>query len=159
MKPGAWWPIGIVGALAVTVAANALLIVAANEPRATVIEPDYYRKAVAFDSTMAERAADARLGWRVEAALSQPGTAGARLEAQVLDAAGAPLDGAEVRVVAVHNLDADRPVEARLMGAGTGRYTATLPLRFHGMWELRFVVERGNQRFTSDLRRDTGTLR
>ena len=159
MKPGAMWPVAIVGVLAITVAANVVLIVMANDRKASVVEPDYYRKAVAFDSTMAERAADAKLGWRMEAALGAPGTAGTELDARLLDASGAPLDDASVNVVAVHNLDAGNPVSGRLAGQGAGRYRAMLPLAYGGRWELRFAVQRGAQYFTANLHQDTGTLR
>jgi len=159
MKPGAMWPVAIVGVLAITVAANVVLIVMANDPRASVVEPDYYRKAVAFDSTMAERAADAKLGWRMEATLGLPSAAGAGLDVRLLDASGTPLDDASVRVVALHNLDAGHPVSGLLAGQGSGRYRATLPLAYAGRWELRFAVQRGAQRFTADLHQDTGTLR
>ncbi len=158
MKPGALWPIAIVTVLVITVAANVVLIVAASNPNGAVVEPDYYRKAVAFDSTMAERAADARLGWRIESRIGVPSASGARLEAQLLDAAGAPLEGARVRVVAVHNLDAGHPIEGVLVAAGEGRYAATLPLVYGGRWELRFEVERSAQRFHAKRYQDTGTL-
>ena len=158
MKPGMMWPVAIVSVLAITVAANVVLIVAANDPKASVVEPDYYRKAVAFDSTMAERAADLKLGWRMEARLGAPGTDGTRLETHLTDASGVALDGALVNVVAVHNLDAGHPVNAALLGTGAGRYAAKLPLTHEGRWELRFAVQRGAQRFSADLHQDTGTL-
>lgn len=159
MKPGAMWPVAIVGVLAITVAANVVLIVMANDPKASVVEPDYYRKAVAFDSTMAERAADQKLGWRMEAALGVPSGEGATLEARLLDATGTPLDGAVVTVLAVHNLDAAQLIPGNLVGTGSGRYAGVLPLSHAGRWELRFVVQRGAQRFHCDLHQDTGTLR
>jgi len=158
MKPGAMWPVAIVTVLAVTVAANVVLIVAANDPKASVVESDYYRKAVAFDSTMAERSADLKLGWRMEARLGLPGAKGTKFEARLLDANGLPLDGAIVQVVAVHNLDAGRPVSGPLVGVGDGRYVAMLPLAHTGRWELRLAVQRGTQHFSADLHQDTGTL-
>ena len=159
MKPAMLWPVAIVCVLAITVAANIVLIVAANDPNGSAVEPDYYRKAVAFDSTMAERSADLKLGWRAEALLGRPSSRGTPLLVRLLDANGAPLDGAVVGVVAVHNLDAGHPVRGAVVGEGAGRYGASLPLAHEGRWELRLSVQRGSQRFSADLHQNTGTLR
>ena len=153
MKPAALWPAAVVGALVVTVGANIAILVLANDSDKAVVEPHYYEKAVAWDSTMAQGRRNESLGWSIRATLT-PSAGGARLEASLADRAGAPLAGAALRVEAIHNLDAARRVEATLRDAGGGAYGADLPLRHAGLWELRFTVERGGERFTEDLRRD-----
>ena len=42
MKAAAWWPVAIVGFLAVNVVANGVLLWAARDPRGPAIETDYY---------------------------------------------------------------------------------------------------------------------
>ena len=54
MKRGMWWPIGITTVLATTVAANLWVMRLANEDHSFAIEPDYYRKAIMWDSTLAQ---------------------------------------------------------------------------------------------------------
>ena len=65
MKRGAWWPIGITTVLATTVAANLWVMRIANDDPSFAIEPDYYQKAIMWDSTLAQARRDAILGWRL----------------------------------------------------------------------------------------------
>lgn len=147
------WPLAIAGVLGVTVIANGYLIYQANDRDAAVVEPDYYRKALAWDSTLAERRHDADLGWRIEASIGPVGR-GADVRARLTDRDGRAIEGASVVVHAIHNLDAGHPVVATLPDAGDGLYVARLPLRFAGLWELRFAVTRRGEHFTADARCD-----
>jgi len=156
MKPGAWWPVAMVAVLGVTVAANAWLLVAANDPNAVVVEPDYYRRALRWDSTSAEAAASARLGWRADAAigaLDDAGRAGVRVRLSGAD--GQPVTGARVELTAIHNREAALHRTATLAGAG-GDYAAEIELAHAGLWELRIDARRGAEHFVTRLRRDTG---
>jgi hypothetical protein len=56
-------------------------------------------------------------------------------------------------VQALHNREAAAPRHALLAAAGDG-YAADLALGRAGVWELRFEVRRGDQRFTSVVRRE-----
>jgi nitrogen fixation protein FixH len=162
MNPARLWPAAVVGVLAVTVLANAAMLLVAGNSRQAFVEPDYYRKAVAWDSTLAERARSAALGWALEARLereSGPGPGrtsgpGARLRVFLRDRGGAPLEGARVTVTAVHNLEADRPTLAACAASQPGVYEASLPLDRGGSWELRFAAVRGSERFFVTLRRE-----
>jgi nitrogen fixation protein FixH len=154
VKPGAWWPIGIVGVLAVTVAANVALMVVARDPNAYVVEPDYYRKGVNWDSSMAQARASVALGWQVDAALRDWTPAGTTLVVQLADSAGAPLTGAEVKVDLINNVTPEHPVHAVPAEAGAGRYVARVPLARPGLWELRLQARRDGDFYTADLRRD-----
>jgi nitrogen fixation protein FixH len=154
LKPGAWWPIAIVGVLAVTVVANVALILAARDPNAYVVEPDYYRKAVNWDSTMAEARASVALGWRVDAAFGDWTPTGTTLRVLMVDSTGAPLTGAMVKVELINNLSPETPVHAAPGEVGGGRYQARVPLARPGQWELRLQARRAGDYFTADLRRD-----
>lgn len=153
MKAKALWPLAVVGALAVTVAANVALLVVASDSRHLAVEPDYYAKAVAWDSTMAVREGSRALGWSLDADLA-PAAGGASLRVAIEDREGVPVAGAEVRVEAIHNLDSGRRVRAPLREQGPGRYEASLPLGHRGLWELRFDATRGSERYAVSLRRD-----
>jgi nitrogen fixation protein FixH len=154
MRAARLWPIAIVAVLGLTVAVNGLVFWVARDRNAAAVEPDYYHKAVRWDSTMAEERRSAALGWRAEAELGAVTRAGAPLVVRLADRAGAPLEGATVEITAIHNLDAQHHVTARLEPLGGGAYGARLPLRHAGLWELRLEAVRRGERFRLTLRRD-----
>ncbi len=147
------WPIGVVVALAVNVAANVVIIRAANQPQSEVVESDYYRKAVAWDSTLAERDRSAALGWHVDASIARLAPGRARVAVTLADSSGAPVTGADVSVTAIHNLAAGLPVTAHLAADASG-YAAELPLVHSGLWELRLAVKHGADRYQTSMRRE-----
>lgn len=159
MNPKRLWPAAVVAVLAITVLANVGLLIAAHDRDAAVVEPDYYRKAVAFDSTLAARVASDSLGWHAEVALGMPGADGrARLDLRLTDRDGAPVAGAAVRVTATHNRDAARHVTGALAASHPdgGDYAGELAMSRAGRWQLDLHAERGSQRFSTSLRCESG---
>jgi nitrogen fixation protein FixH len=152
---GWYWPLGLTALLVGGAGANvALWLVAAGDP-SFAVEPDYYAKAVHWDQTMAQEAANAALGWSVSASFepgARPGQS--RLVARVRDRAGAPVDGARVSVVAFPSARASRMSAAALEPKGDGAYAAGLPADRPGLWELRVRVTRGGDVFTETLAED-----
>lgn len=149
MKRGMWWPIAIAGVLATTVAANIWVVIIANDDPSFVIEPDYYRKALAWDTTLAEARHNAALGWRLTPVLGPIGHDGvALLRARLTDSTGAAIGGAVVHVAALHVARASAVHEVTLTDSGRGEYAARLDARRPGQWELRFDATVGGQRFT-----------
>ena len=147
----------IVGVLALTVGANAWILYEANrDPNASVVEPDYYRKAVAYDSTLAQQRRDATLGWQLTATPGALDRRGTPLRVTLADRDGRPLAGAVVTLAAIHNLDAGRVVPARFVTDAGGNASARVAFDRAGLWELRFLVRLGTERFTADLRSDVG---
>jgi nitrogen fixation protein FixH len=148
----AWlWPLGLALALALSAGGNVLFMVLANRDASFAVEPDYYQKALDWDRTMAQEAANRALGWtaRVEGATATAG--GRRLTLRLLEGDGRGLDGAVVTVEALHGARAAEIVRGRLDGVGEGRYAAELPLARAGLWELRLRAERGDRVFTQRL--------
>lgn len=150
-KRGAYWPWLLTLALLFTVSANVVMLFAANSDRnGSVVEPDYYRKAVAWDSTMARRAASDRLGWHATATVerSVAGVASAgEVVVRIADAAGAAVQGATVTATLIHNLDAGHPTVLSLREAPGGGYAARAPIAHPGRWEVRIEAERAGARF------------
>ncbi len=150
-KRGAYWPWLLTLALLFTVSANVVMLFAANSDRnGSVVEPDYYRKAVAWDSTMARRAASDRLGWRAVATVERS-VAGAASEGEVVvritDAAGAAVQGAKVTATLIHNLDAGRPTLLRFRESPGRGYAARTRIAHPGRWEVRIEAERDGAQF------------
>jgi nitrogen fixation protein FixH len=146
------WPLALVAVLAVTVGANAVLFWVANRGEGPSVERDYYRRAVACDSTLAERARSRALGWRVAAALSPPAAGQGTLDLTVTDADGAPVSGARVRVEGVAIAHARLRLDAPLSEVGAGRYAVRLAVERTEWHEFRLTVERDPARFAARLR-------
>jgi len=152
MKRGAGWPIGLAAILVATVALNIWVYHVANDDQSLAIEPDYYQKAVDWDSTMAQMRQNAALGWRVSPTLAAfTARDGARLQVTLTDASGAAIRGATVKVAAFFNARANDIIDTTLVSDSTG-YGGRLPVTHGGVWELRFDVTRGHERFTSTSR-------
>ena len=153
MKRGSWWPIGITAVLATTVAANIWVAVIASDDPSFAIERDYYKKAITWDSTLAQTRENERLGWRLTPAFGpiEP-KGGARLRATLTDSTGAPISGAVVKVSALPVARANQVHELTLAAAEAGAYGAELDARRPGQWELRFDVKVGSAHFTEVAR-------
>lgn len=142
----AWpWAIGLV--LALTVVANVAMLVAANAPGAAQVEPDYYRRALDWDRTQAERTRSAALGWRAEAGFGAGDAGATSLRVALVDASGRPVAGAGVSVIAIHNLEPGARSAWTLPEVGPGLYAATVRPGHGGRWELRLTATRGRERF------------
>ena len=148
MSKGSGWPIALGGVLAITVAANGFLLFQALRDGGMPIESDYYRKAVDWDSTMAQSARNRTLGWRLDATLDPRGN----LSVELTDSAGRPVTGAVVSVAGFAIAFTDGGFAASLTADDQKRYHASVALKHGGIHELRFRVIRGSDRFTSVLR-------
>ncbi len=152
MKRGNGWPIGIVSILVATVALNVWVYRVANDDPSFAIEPDYYQKAVDWDSTIAQKRENLVLGWHLAPTLGAFSMRdGARLQVTLTDASGTAIHDATVKVAAFFNARANDVIDTTLHTDSTG-YTATLPVKHGGVWELQFDVTRGTTRFTSTSR-------
>jgi nitrogen fixation protein FixH len=156
MRGRAWlWPAGLAALLVAGVGANVAFMVVATRDPSFAVEPDYYRKALAWDEAMAQEARNEALGWGVSVAAMPGGRRGhLTLQAAVTDRAGAAVAGAAVSVEAMHGARASRIVAAALAEQAPGRYAAELPLGRAGLWELRLRVVRGDDVYTRRLQQD-----
>ena len=154
MRRGIGWPIGVAAVLALTVGVNIWVAVIAGDDPSFAVEQDYYKKAVSWDSTLAQQRNNERLGWRLVPALGLV-TRGAAtpLNIRLVDSTGTPISDATVRVSAFYNARAGTILEATLAPDATG-YATHLPIAHAGAWELRFDVRRGSDRFTAISRVD-----
>lgn len=157
-QKGWYWPWLLAAGLLATVTVNTVMLFAANSDRNGVaVEPDYYKKAVAWDSTMALQSESEALGWHVEASLSRDerptasiataGTVGVTLT----DRDGAPLSGVNVAATLIHNTAPNDRITIPLKENAPGVYSAHSRLSYLGRWELRVLASRGAERFASIL--------
>jgi nitrogen fixation protein FixH len=138
--------------LGLTVIANVWLLSAANDDQHLAFEPDYYRKAVAWDSTVAQAERSRTLGWVATLALGTDG----HLTAQLADSTGQPVDSAAMAVEVIPIAHANRAVSVALSPSGAGRSEAGISLVYPGLHELRLTAVRGGDRFTTTVRGTPG---
>jgi nitrogen fixation protein FixH len=157
---GWYWPVAIVGLLVGGAAANIGFMIVANRDATFAVEPDYYRKAVDWDRTMAQEARNVELGWQVSTQLEPIDGGRARLMARVADRDGRPMTDAAVVVEAFPSARARDIASFTLAPAGpAGAYVATLAHARTGLWELRVRVTRGEEVFTRTLSQDLAAAR
>ncbi len=147
--PGFRWIAAVVALLVFTVTTQTYLLSQALNDPSVVAEPDYYQKAVDWDQTRAQRDQNSALGWTLTPTVSADVLPGGRaLSVRLEDRSGTALANAAVRVVAFHKARSANRIKGTLTGGADGTYSATLPLRREGLWELRFVVVHEDQQFT-----------
>lgn len=154
-RDGRYWPWAVGLVLGVTMAGNIWVMRLAGADDSFAIEPDYYQKAVDWDSTMAQASRSTALGWHLDARLGAPVGGVSQLMVSLQAADSTPVDGAAIRVEATHNARAAQILAAELVPAGPGRYQTDLASARLGRWELRFDVRRGPEHFTTTVRLDT----
>lgn len=157
MKRGMAWPAAVTGVLCLTVAANVWLIRVASSDPSFAVEENYYQRGLHWDDEMAQRTRNATLGWHLLATLApiEHGR-GAELHVALNDSIS-PITGASVVVRAFHVGRAGQAVDVTLAATAAGEYRALVPIERPGLWELRFEVHRGTDRFTALERVDTRT--
>jgi nitrogen fixation protein FixH len=153
MKAGMAWPIGITAILGATVAANLVMMRIANNDPSFAVEPDYYEKAVFYDSTMAQSHRNVDLGWTVQAfadslVAGQP----TRLRIVLNDAQALPVVGAVVETTVLFNARANDVTTATMADEGAGVYSAPMPINAPGEWEVRVNARRDTSHFTASTR-------
>jgi nitrogen fixation protein FixH len=152
MKRGWQWPVLVTAALLFTVGVNVVMLFAAGgDPNGTVVEPDYYRKAVEWDRTMARRAASDRLAWTSAVSLGAAVDGRRELLLTLRDSAGVAVRDADVTVTLIHNLEASTPLQGALSARGEV-YAGALGAARSGQWEVRVEARRGAERYTATMR-------
>lgn len=149
----AFVPVAMLGATVL----GAVLVVtlAVNDRGATAAEPDYYRRAVAWDEWKVQLARNGALRWVVtpEFVPAAGGSGLARLELSVADKHGVPIERASVHAEVVPIREADARVRVAMPEGAPGRYGADVPIRVGGLWEIRATVEWKGQTYVDRVRR------
>ena len=112
------------------------------------IEPDYYKQAVNWDQTAAQRKANRDLGWIAAIApsiFSQP------IVLQLRDRDDQPVSGARVDMTAFHNAHSGNRLITTLVEIDPGMYRSNEALVRSGSWEVRLNAKRGDDLFTAIL--------
>jgi hypothetical protein len=126
--------------------------IATSDP-SFALERDYYQRAVHFEQEQAQQVENGRLGFRLSLEISGSPRR-SELVATLASKHGAPLPEATLRAEAFANARAADVRELEFRRSADGRFRASLERATPGLWEFRFVVVNGEERFTSVIRRD-----
>ena len=149
------WPWAVGGVLGVTVLANVALLWMANDDQVLAYEPDYYRKAVEWDSTVAQAGRNTASGWRIEARLLRVGEHDARLTVTLTDSLGVVIPGAILTAEAIPIAHATRQTTLALPERD-GSYQGEFPLVYAGLYEVRLSATGEGRHFTATVRGTPG---
>ncbi len=155
MKKGMGWPIGIVVILSATVLSNMAVIVLTGDDPSFAVEPDYYKKAVAWDSSQALATRSDALAWHAQAYVTPMPSGASTLTIALTDANGEAVRDATVRGELLHIARASDMQRVQFVATASGAYEAVVPMQRAGMWELRLHADRNSEQFVRTLRIDT----
>lgn len=129
-----------VGGFAIVIAVNGALIYFAQSSFSGLETEHAYDRGLDYNQTLEAAAAQEKLGWRGDIALSP--AAGGKHELAVLfaDRLERPLDGLKIEAHLVRPANAGMDLNLVLAGKGNGRYVAELALPALGQWEIRIVA-------------------
>lgn len=150
------WPAGIVALLGMSVVIQTFAIFVAHGDPSFAVEPDYEQKAANYDDVIAQRQANAALGWTASVRTvpaDRPGGA-VIVRVRLVDGTGAPVDGAAVSFDACHVGRASNVLHSSLSPDASGSYSVELPASRSGIWEFRITATRSDDVFTAKIRQD-----
>lgn len=145
-RGGGWrWIAAVVGLIGVNVGICTVTVVAARRSQPP-IEANYDAKALRWDDSSAQRAANRSLGWHVQAGAERGGDGRVMLNVRVLDSSGRGIRIA--RVVATINADgAKERQELEMQSDDAGRYSAEMARSARGWWDVQIAAEAGGVKF------------
>lgn len=152
------WPVIVVCVLGAYVAFGIVAARIASHDPSYAIEPDYYRKAVTWDSTLAQGRENVALGWHVTPSLGPVRGARTMFALALRDSVGDAVSGASLSVEARQVAHADDVVHATLHADSAGVYVAQMPMARAGLWEIRVVATRGAERYATSVRLDASSF-
>lgn len=153
MKRPSVFPAIVFGLLGLNITIVTLTLYLAHSDPSFAVEPDYYQKAVAWDTSARLRAASDRLGWAAALEVAPHESGIPLLTVRLLDRAGSPVVDANVEVAAFASARAGERRLISLLPAEPGVYVADMPDAQTGQWEFGLTATRGAERFEAAFER------
>ena len=153
-KKGSYWPWLLVGLLVSGSSFNLYMVHRALSDPSFAVEKNYYKKALQWDQTMAQKRTNAKLGWAIKANVKphlKKNKASIKVHAKVVDKSGQVVKDAHVSFEAFHNARSARRFN-KDMRRYNDSHNTTIPTYRQGIWVFQYTVLRGKQRFTQTLR-------
>jgi nitrogen fixation protein FixH len=149
-RPRGWrWPAFVVVLLLMNAGLAAVMIYYATTDKTFAVEPDYYRKAMNWDTYAAMHDASAKLGWSVHLRVrpAEDARGRPRLVLNVADRDGEPVSDVQFRGIAFHRARASERIALAFANAGNGEYECEAAMSRPGLWEVRLIASRGRDVF------------
>jgi nitrogen fixation protein FixH len=145
-----WWPAGLIALLGVHAIAMLVVVFVATRDPSFAVEPNSYKKAIAWDVAQAERRASAALGWSAHIEINRaPDALGRRkIICRIKDKDDVLVVAAAVTIEYFHHARAADRHRVTLEPEADGVYSAWVPMTRAGIWEFRLRARRGDSVFT-----------
>ncbi len=137
------WPGIVLALLGAQMLLMLVMVYMATSDRSFAVEPDYYKKALHWDESAAEGRSSRQLGWSVRIEVGDAADVLKRRDVTctLLDAAGEPLSGATVEVIAFPHARGQERTLVKFAEIGGGLYAASMPIPRSGLWEFRVTAQ------------------
>jgi nitrogen fixation protein FixH len=142
------WVLGWLGLLITVVLINVIFIVTAFYTTPGLVDKNYYEKGRDVEKNfLKKRQAKNRLGWELSMTLPDEVIVGqaTSFSINVTDAAGMPLRDANARLQAYRPSDADADHNVAMEKVADGVFQSRLTLPLKGIWDIRIVVQQGEE--------------
>jgi nitrogen fixation protein FixH len=139
-----WVPMLFVAGFLVVIGVNATLIFFAQGTFSGLETASPYERGLDYNRTLAAQAAQERLGWHYQSAISGESVTERTLRIRMTGRDGRPLNDLTVEAYLVRPSNQGLDVTIAPQPAGDGSYVATFALPALGQWELRVVVRGDN---------------
>lgn len=149
---GAWIPWLFVAFFAVVLAANGTLVWLALGSWTGLVSDRAYEDGLAYNRNLEAARAQAELGWRSELSTRMDKDRSATVELTLRDAAGAPVEDAEVEATLERPTRAGEDVRVALAHRAGGVYRGTSGLPGPGLWTVHVAARRGAALHVRDAR-------
>lgn len=140
---GLHWPLMLLGMFLVSASFVIVTAILGAGSGSHMVEPDYYARAVDWDSERERLQAADRLGWDVRVSASGVlNPTGTRLVSVLLfDAQGEPIENAVVHVTCFANSQAHDRTDLEIPHIGAGQHQARIQgMHQDGLWEFRVSI-------------------
>jgi nitrogen fixation protein FixH len=115
-------------------------------------DPSPYEHGLAYEKDIAAAKTQAALGWKVSEHLARDGEGEATIEVRMLDAAGAPVAGLDVKASFNSPRDAKLDQDLTLTESAPGVYSGRLRAR-RGQWDVDLEAARDGARLFKSANR------
>jgi nitrogen fixation protein FixH len=126
------------------IAVNGALIFFAEDTFSGLETDNAYERGLDYNRALAGEAAQERLGWHAQAAISEGTDAHRTLLVLLADRDGRPLQGLTLEAYLVRPSSAGMDLRLTPGPTGDGAYAAEFTLPAPGQWDLRLVAWRGD---------------
>jgi nitrogen fixation protein FixH len=137
-----WVPLAFAAFCIAVLGANGTMIAIALTTWPGVETADAFRKGIAYNAALVAAREQAAMGWRAELSFEPAGGRRGRVELRLTDAAGRPVERAEVRADLVRPSHEGYDFTASFeRGATGGAYALEAEFPLPGVWDVRLRAE------------------